>query len=150
MKRIELVLALTAVIVLNSCAASKAEPLYFNDGVANLSGMWVLSDSNKSEMDVMLDVAFNGNLLDLKVWGESVVSQKFVRSKNQFLISYTTEDGQKFNILAQLEKNNLMRLSRTTEAVLGFVPIGQLGEKVYRLTKLKENRTFVTKTIDKR
>lgn len=150
MKSIKLLTALTIFSIFNSCASSKIEPLYFQDGVVNLAGMWVLSDSNKPEMDVMLDLAFIGDSLNMKIWGESVASQTFIRNKNQFLISYKTKDGEQFNLLARMEKNNQMSLSRTSEAVPEFIPIGQLGEKVYRLTKLQENRTYVTSTSNKR
>lgn len=149
MKSIKPLTALAVILIFNSCASSKIEPLYFQDGIVNLSGMWVLVDKNNSEMDIMLDLAFIGDSLNMKIWGESVASQGVTRSKNQFLISYKTEDGQKFNILAQLEKNNQMRLSHTSQSIPEFMPIGQLGEKVYRLAKLKENRTYVTSTAGK-
>lgn len=112
--------------------------------------MWVLTNTNKSEMDVMLDLAFVGDSLNMKIWGESVASQTLIRNKNQFMISYMTEDGQRFNLLAQLEKDNQMRLSRTSEAIPEFIPIGQLGERVYRLTRLKESQAYVVSATGKR
>ncbi|OEK05957.1 hypothetical protein [Roseivirga misakiensis] len=146
MRRIKLLAALIALALMNSCASSKNdEPLYFKDGIANLEGMWVLSGENPSELDVILDLALNGNSVDIKAWGKNVKSNNVVRYKDQILISYTTTSGDKFSILGQLENNNQMRISRTSEELNSFMPIGQLGEKVYRLTRIKEGRRLVVK-----
>jgi len=150
MKGLKIFTALAIIVIMNSCAPSKVEPLHFKDGVANLAGMWVLSGDNPSELDVILDLALNGDDVNIKAWGKTVTSHRVVRYKDQILISYTTEDGKKFNLLGQIENNNQMRISRTTEAISDFIPLGQLGEKVYRLTRIEENRKLVVKSAVKK
>ncbi|MFY0594201.1 hypothetical protein [Roseivirga sp.] len=149
MKKLKFIAAVVALALMNGCASSKVEPLYFKDGVANLAGMWVLAGESPSELDVVLDLALNGDSVNVKAWGKSVESHNIVRYKDQILISYTTQSGEKFSLLGQLENNDQMRISRTTENLKGFMPIGQLGEKVYRLTRMKEGRKLVVKNEPK-
>lgn len=130
-------------LLLTYCAPNKTEPLYFDDCIVNLAGMWVANDENPSQLDILFGVDLNEGSTDVSIMGEAVKDYRMLSKGNQFLIAYETIDGRKLNILAQMKGKNEMRITRTEEAVEGFMPLGQLGEKVYHLKRLDSRRALV-------
>ena len=145
MKRLK-ILFIPLAIILTYCAPQKPEVLYFNDGIVNLAGMWVLNTDNQTELNILLGIDLNEGSTDINVMGQQVRDYRMISKGNQFLLSYETSDGQKFNILARMEGKDEMRISRTDEAVNGIIPIGQIGEKVYRLKRLNSKETFMARS----
>ncbi len=128
--------------LLTYCASTKPEPLYFEDGIVNLAGMWVDNTENRQTLDVLLGIDLNDKSTEIQVMGERVKHYKVRTYENQFLIIYETMEGQKFSVLAQMKNKNEMRFTRTVEAVNGFVPLGQLGEKVFHLRRINSNKVL--------
>ncbi|MBO3699490.1 hypothetical protein [Roseivirga sp. E12] len=143
MKRFQLLIFIPMALLLTYCAPNKTEPLYFNDGIVNLAGMWVANEESPTELDILFGVDLNEGSTDVSIMGETVKGYQMLSRGNQFMIAYETLDGRKFNILAQMKNENEMRITRTEEIVNGFMPLGQLGEKVYHLKRLDSRRAFV-------
>lgn len=150
MKRLQLLFFIPLTLLMTYCAPNKTEPLYFSDGIANLAGMWVANEENQTHLDILLGIDLNQGSTDIHIMGHKVRGYRMVSKGNQFLLSYETIDGRKFNILAQMKSNDEMRISRTEEAVNDFMPIGQLGEKVFHLKRLSsKEQTIVASSITK-
>ncbi len=150
MKRLQLLFLVPLALLLTFCAPQKPEPLYFKDGITNLAGMWVASDEFQSELDILLGVDLNEDSTDINIMGHKVKDYQMMSKGNQFLLSYETIDGRKFNILAQMKSRDEMRISRTEEAVNDFMPIGQLGEKVFHLKRLNsKEQTIMASSMNK-
>lgn len=150
MKRLERLLFIPLALFLTYCAPNKTEPLYFNDGIVNLEGMWVANEESHTQFDILLGVDLNRGSTDINILGHKVKNYRMVSKGNQFLLSYETIDGRKFNVLAQMKNKDEMRITRTEEAVNDFMPIGQLGEKVFRLKRLSsEEQMVMASTMNK-
>lgn len=141
MKRLSLLIPLS--LLLSYCASTKPEPLYFKDGIVNLAGMWVDNTENRQTLDVLLGIDLKDKSTEIQVLGEKVKHYKISTHENQFLIVYETTEGQKFSVLAQMKNKNEMRITRTEEAVNAFIPLGQLGEKVYHLRRLNDKKELL-------
>ena len=146
MKRLQLLLFVPLALLLTYCAPNKPKAKYFNDGIVNLAGMWVLNADNQTELNILLGIDLNEGSTDINVMGQQVRDYRMISKGNQFLLSYETIDGQKFNVLARMEGKDEMRISRTEEAVDDIIPIGQIGEKVYRLKRLNPKETFMARS----
>ncbi|OEK03106.1 hypothetical protein BFP97_16955 [Roseivirga sp. 4D4] len=129
--------------MLNCCASTQPEPLYFRDGIANLAGMWVDNTESRQTLDVLLGIDLNDKSTEIQVMGERVKHYKVRTYENQFLIVYETIEGRKFSVLAQMKNKNEMRITRTEEAVNGFVPLGQLGERVFHLRRISSKKELI-------
>lgn len=145
MKRLK-ILFIPLALILTYCAPQKQETQYFNDGIVNLAGMWVLNADNQTELNILLGIDLNEGSTDINVLGHQVKQYRMTSRGNQFLLSYETIDGQKFNVLARMESKDEMRISRTDEAVNGIIPIGQIGEKVYRLKRLNSKQALMARS----
>lgn len=143
MKRLERLFFIPLALILTYCAPNKTEPLYFTDGIVNLEGMWVANEEAQTQFDILLGVDLNQGSTDINILGHKVKDYRMASKGNQFLLSYETIDGRKFNVLAQMKNKDEMRITRTEEALNDFMPIGQLGEKVFRLKRLSSKEQIV-------
>lgn len=100
-------------------------------------GVWVSKYSQ--ELEVVLSIEENSQDIRLKVLGEDIVPLDYRKSRDQALVKFQDKNGETYHLLAQVNDNQEMRMSITMEHVSDFVPIGQLGEHVYKLKKLDTN-----------
>ena len=101
MKRLK-ILFIPLALILTYCAPNQPEEKYFDDGIVNLAGMWVLNADNQTELNILLGIDLNEGSTDINVMGQQVRDYRMISKGNQFLLSYETIDGQKFNILARM------------------------------------------------
>ena len=141
MNQFKSILIASVLFCLYNCSSSRNEPLYYEDGIANLAGMWV-STGNLSQ-DIVLDVDYSQGILSMKLLGKSILYQSMSRDKDQVLITFKDTNEQKYYMIGQLENKNEMRLSFTKEEIKDFVPVGQLGKPVYKLQRIKKSRATV-------
>ncbi len=129
--------------MLNSCT-SLNEVQYYNNGMNDLNGTWVVSDKYSSGVqDIVLHVESALEQPSIKLLGHNVVYQSMDKSKDKVLLKFEDGDGQLYYMIGQFNSKNEMRMSFTTEEVTDFLPVGQLGEKVYRLERIENYKEVI-------
>jgi len=139
MNRLKHLSVLSLILVLFNCSSVKNEALYYEDGIANLNGMWVSSTSQ----EIVLDVDYSKGTLSMTLLGQPIVYQSMTKRKDQVLLTFKDSEDQKYYLVGQLSNKNAMRLSFTKEEVTEILPVGQLGEKVYRLERIKTSKQAI-------
>lgn len=125
-------IAIALALSLISCASSNQNQTQ----LSSMDGMWVSSYSN--DMQVVLFVEESSHKINIELLGEEIVPLHYKKKDDQALIKFKNSRGDVYHMLAQINSANQMRMSVTMEHVNDFIPIGQLGEKVYRLQKVEK------------
>ena len=133
MKRILTLLCSVLILSCSSDFMGQQTKRYSNE----FEGVWVSKYSQ--ELEVVLSIEENSQDIRLKVLGEDIVPLDYRKSRDQALVKFQDKNGETYHLLAQVNDNQEMRMSITMEHVSDFVPIGQLGEHVYKLKKLDTN-----------
>ena len=137
---------LTALVVstLMGCSAKNIPLVEDNFPSFDIEGQWAVLGSDDWQNEIMIDFRKTDQSdYELKVWGQLVQLDSFQQGTNQFLFTYTHEGQQIFTVLGTVLSNEQVKLSRTSEVVHGFQPVGKLGEKVYYLQRLSEGEPYM-------
>ena len=115
---------------------------------ADFRGVWVnqLSD----QLQVVLSIEEDHQAIHMRILGDHVIPLDYKKTDNQALIKFKDENGEVYHLLAQVNDKEEMRMSITSEDVPSFIPIGQLGERVYKLKRLENNSSLITTSASKR
>ena len=144
---------LTALVVstLMGCSVKNIPIVEDNFPSFNIEGQWAVLGSDNWQNEIMIDFRkTDESAYQLKVWGQAVKLDSFEQGTNQFLFTYTQEGNQIFTVLGTVLSNEQVKLSRTSEVVYGFQPVGKLGEKVYYLQRLTEGEPYMLTKAPKR
>lgn len=128
-------------LLLGNCASTQNVVQYYANGLAKLDGVWVDTGFSRNRNDIVFDVTLERGIPSIKLLGQRVDYQSMNQQRDQVLIKFKDERGQLYYLLGQFNSKNEMRMAFTTDKVNDFLPNGQLGEKVYRLERIKKYRT---------
>jgi hypothetical protein len=109
---------------------------------ADIDGIWI--NTLAEEVQVVLAVEETTDQIKVTLLGEDIIPLDYRKKNNQAIIKFKNQKGTVYHLLAQLDDITNMRMSVTPEEIQGFVPVGQLGEKVYRLHKVNTNKSIMT------
>lgn len=139
---------LFVLILVASC--SKEQSIYQSQAKAEptFHGIWI--NQQTPEMEVVLSIEETSQVISVRLLGDDVVPLDYKKMDNQALIKFKNNKGEIFHLLAQVNDKQEMRMSVTMEEVTEFVPIGRLGEKVYRLRKMESQPSLITASNQKR
>ena len=142
MNHFKLLIAVTLLLSVCNCSSTNVSPLYYEDGIANLNGMWVSSHVSNSG-DIIFDVDYSDDILKMTLMGQPIIYQSMSRNKDQILLTFKDTENTQYYMVGHLTSRNEMRLSFTTEEVKDIIPVGQIGETVYRVERVKKSRAAV-------
>ncbi len=100
----------------------------------DLNGAWIATGSEG--FDFTFEIEETATRLDIQIMGKEVTPISYKKRKDQALIGFKNSDNEIYYLLAQSDKHEMIRLSITSEAVGSFMPVGQLGERVYKMKRL--------------
>ena len=100
----------------------------------DLNGAWIATGNEG--FDFTFEVEETATQLDIQIMGKEVTPISYKKRKDQALIGFKNSDNEIYYLLAQSDKHEMIRLSITSEAVGSFMPVGQLGERVYKMKRL--------------
>lgn len=125
------------------CTTTKDLPNQASLQGIDLNGLWVGHDKN--DIQFVLYVEETDSSLGLNLMGKLVIPMEYKKQGDQALIKFRNTAGEEFQLLAQVNDENKMRMSITTEEVRDFMPVGQLGEKVYKLSKVEDTELMTAR-----
>lgn len=131
------------IILVLGCSSTKEFSRQTSMRGINVDGLWVGYDND--DLQFVLYVEETANQLGLNVMGKLVIPMDYRKQDDQALIKFRNTKGEIYYLLAQVNDDNQMRMSITSEYVGDFMPIGQLGEKVYRLRKIEDSKVMVAR-----
>lgn len=100
----------------------------------DLNGAWIATGSEG--FDFTFEIEETATRLDIQIMGKEVTPISYKKRKDQALIGFKNSDNEIYYSLAQSDKHEMIRLSITSEPVGSFMPVGQLGERVYKMKRL--------------
>ena len=107
----------------------------------NLNGIWV-GDYN-DDLQFVLYVEETPTSLGLNIMGKNVIPMNYKKKGDQAWIKFRNTRNQIFHLMAQIDEQGEMKLSITQDTVSDFMPIGQLGEKVFQLNKVEHKAELI-------
>ena len=116
-------------------------------GVVDLDGVWV--GNYNEDLQFVLLVNETPTQLGVKIMGRTVTPLDYKKRGNQAIMKFKNAKGDIYHLLAQVDRNDQMRVSITAETVTDFLPLGMLGETVYRLTKMEESAQVLSASLSK-
>lgn len=122
-------------LVTVSCSSTHEIASRASTAPVDLNGTWV--GSYNDDLQFVLLVDESPMRLSVKIMGRSVTPLDYKKRGDQALIKFKNGKGEIYHLLAQVHHDNKMRFSITSEEINEFMPLGMLGEKVYRLQKME-------------